>query len=90
MSRDLSKAASRASELKNVILENNNIDILLFLAKYNPKVTIDTIMENFGKESVKGLKNLEKLDLIVKKNKNLTLTEEGIFQVEGLLTMVAF
>lgn len=90
MSRDLSKAASRASELKNVILENNNIDILLFLAKYNPKVTIDTIIENFGKESVKGLKNLEKLDLIVKKNKNLTLTEEGIFQVEGLLTMVAF
>ena len=72
---------------KILLLTNNNIDILLFLAKYNPKITKEDIIKNFGEESVKGLKHLKQLHLVKEEDNKVTLTEEGIFQVEGLLSI---
>ena len=87
MGEGLRKLYYSASNLKNVILENKNIDILLFLAKYNPAVTRRAISENFGEESLEGLKHLEICNLVREEKEKLTLTEEGIFQVEGLLSV---
>ena len=87
MSEDLKQFYYNATNLKNIMLENNNIDILLFLAKYNPKTTKNDIIKNFGKESIKGLKHLEQCHLVTEEDNKITLTEEGIFQVEGLLSI---
>ena len=78
-----------ASNLKVVISEYRNIDILLYLAKYNPKVTKEDIIKNFGEDSLEGLRDLEKYNLVKEERDQFTLTNEGIFQVEGLLTLVA-
>lgn len=88
MSEALRKLYYSASNIKNVILEDNNIDILLFLAKYNPEITKKNIVKNFGEESLEGLKHLEICNLVKEEKERLTLTEEGIFQVEGLLSIV--
>lgn len=77
-----------ASLLKNVILEYQNIDILLYLAKYNPKVTKEDIVKNFGEKSLEGLKDLEKYNLVKEEKEQFSLTNTGIFQVEGLMTLV--
>ncbi len=53
-----------ASRMKSIILQDNNIDILLYLAKYNPKVTLKDIEEKFGKESLDGLKGLKESGLV--------------------------
>ncbi|MBI5332196.1 MAG: hypothetical protein HZB65_01345 [Candidatus Aenigmarchaeota archaeon] len=87
MGEQLRKLYYEAANIKNIILENKNIDILLYLAKYNPNISISDITEKFGKESLEGLKDLEKINLVREQNGQLTLTEEGIFQVEGLLTI---
>lgn len=87
MSEGLKKLYYSASNLKNVILENNNIDILLLLAKHNPRVTREYIIRDFGEESLEGLKDLERCNLVREEREGLTLTEEGIFQVEGLLSV---
>ena len=87
--REHEKIYSDVTKLKNVLLENSNIDILLYLAKYNPKIMKKDIEKNFGKESLKGLSNLEKYQLVREESGKLTLTSEGIFQVEGLITLVA-
>ncbi len=88
MSEDLKRISIIASNLKAVILQNKNIDILLFLAKYNPKITTEEIEEKFGKESLNGLQSLKQCNLVREEHRFLTLTQEGIFQVEGLLTLV--
>lgn len=88
MSEDLKRLSVSASNLKNVILQNYNIDILLYLAKYNPKVTTEEIKEKFGEESLEGLKSLKEFHLVAEEKGILELTEEGIFQVDGLLTLV--
>lgn len=87
MGERLKELYHSASALKNVILENNNIDILLFLAKYNPEITRKDVMDKFGDESMEGLKDLERFNLVKEQKEKLTLTEEGIFQVEGLLSV---
>lgn len=87
MGEDLKRLSADASNLKTIILQNKNIDILLYLAKYNPEVTTEEIIKNFGKESINGLKNLMEFRLVTDENGHLFLTEEGIFQVEGLLTL---
>ncbi|MBS3062818.1 MAG: hypothetical protein J4203_03015 [Candidatus Diapherotrites archaeon] len=87
MSTELEKMYEQTESLKNVLLENNNIDILLYLSKYNPDATRDAIARRFGKEALEGLEDLKQLHLIREKEQQLTLTNEGIFQVEGLLTL---
>lgn len=89
MGEELKKLYHDASDLKGVITEYWNVDIMLYLAKYNPKVTREDIQKNFGEKSLKGLKDLEKYNLVKEERNGFTLTTEGIFQVEGLLTLVA-
>ncbi|MBM3303868.1 MAG: hypothetical protein FJY76_02135 [Candidatus Aenigmarchaeota archaeon] len=89
MGENIKRLSVEASNMKTILLQNNNIDILLYLAKYNPNVTTKEIEEKFGKDSAEGLKGLMSFNLVKEENCNLTLTEEGIFQVEGLLTLAA-
>ena len=84
---DLKKMAADTAKLKGVLIYRNNVDILLYLAKYNPEVSKKEIAQKFGKEAINGLKALEQCDLVKEEDGNLTLTTEGIFQVEGLLAM---
>ncbi len=84
---DLKQLLHDANRLKHVLLETNNVGILLYLAKYNPDVTRNEIIEKFGKESLRGLDDLLRIDLVTEDEKGLKLTSEGIFQVEGLITM---
>lgn len=88
MGENLKKLASDAANLKSALLYKNNIDILLYLAKYNPKVSKKDIADKFGKEAIDGLRTLEQFHLVKEEEGNLTLTTEGIFQVEGLLAIV--
>lgn len=88
MGKNLKELYHTASILKEVVLEYCNIDILLYLAKYNPKITKEDIVKKFGKESLLGLEDLEKYNLVKEDRDRFTLTNEGIFQVEGLLTLV--
>lgn len=89
MSReDFIRLNVEASNLKNTIMKNKNIDILLYLAKYNPQVTVEEIVSKFGKDAIDGLKSMKNFNLVSEENGHLKLTEEGIFQVEGLLTLV--
>jgi len=87
MGQELRRIHVDASNLKSIILQNNNIDVLLYLAKYNPKVTKKNIIKNFGKEALNGLKSLKEFNLVQEEKGNLSLTDEGIFQVEGLLAI---
>ncbi|MEK6957639.1 MAG: hypothetical protein AABW99_01530 [archaeon] len=87
MGENLTTMAADATKLKGVLMYGNNIGILLYLAKYNPKVSKKDIADRFGKDSVNGLKALEQCELVKEDDGNLTLTTQGIFQVEGLLTM---
>ncbi|MEK6954955.1 MAG: hypothetical protein AABX01_08130 [Candidatus Micrarchaeota archaeon] len=89
MGEELARFQNNATMLKKILLENNNIDILLYLAKYNPKVSRRHIEEKIGKDSLKGLEELKKCNLVVEDNKSVSLTQEGIFQVDGLLTLIA-
>ncbi len=89
MGDELKRLYVDAYYLKNIILQNRNIDILLYLAKYNPEVKIADIVKNFGKESLDGLKALESCNLIREEGGQLTLTNEGIFHVDGLLSIAA-
>jgi len=87
MSENLKKIYSEVSNFKTVLLENNNIDLLLYLAKYNPKVSKKDLVEKFGREALKGLKDLKSISLVREDDKNnCTLTDEGIFQVDGLIS----
>ena len=76
-----------AIKLKSIILENKNVDMLLYLAKYNPKVTKEDITKKFGKDALHGLKDLENVKLVREEESEFFLTNEGIFQVEGLLSI---
>jgi len=87
MSEELKRIYYDALRLKNIILENKNIEILLYLAKYNPKVGEQDLEKKFGKDALKGLRELKNISLVKEEGSNLFLTNEGIFQVEGLLTM---
>ncbi|MAG17914.1 MAG: hypothetical protein CL944_00365 [Candidatus Diapherotrites archaeon] len=89
MGEDLKKLSLDAAKLKGIMLSGKNIDILLYLAKYNPKVTEEEIADKFGKKSLEGLKQLIDYDLVQEEKENLSLTNQGIFQVEGLLTLTA-
>ncbi len=84
---ELRRVYAEASNLKAVMMQGSNIDILLYLAKYNPKVSKKDISEKFGTESLKGLKALYEFGLVKEDNGDLTLTDEGIFQVDGLLAI---
>ncbi len=88
MSEELKRAYNDAIKFKSIILENKNNDILLYLAKYNPKITKEDIAQKFGKQSLQGLKDLENISLVKEEEDRLLLTNEGIFQVEGLLSIV--
>lgn len=87
MGEDIKRMYIDSTNLKNALLQNNNIDILLCLAKYNPRITVSAIVKKFGKESLRGLNVLREFRLVREDKDYLTLTEEGIFQVEGLLTL---
>lgn len=90
MEEELKRIEVSASELRNAILDGRNVDILLYLAKYNPDVSIEDIRKRFGDDSVNGLKMLEKFNLVNEKENMLTLTDTGIFQVDNLLKMSSF
>ena len=87
MSEELKRISTDISNLKTVMLQDKNIDILLYLAKYNPNITAGDIAEKFGKSSLRGLSALMNFCLVTKKKERIFLTKEGIFQVEGLLTL---
>ena len=87
MGEDIKRLSAEASNLKTILLQNSNIDILLYLAKYNPNVTLKEIVKRFGIESENGVKSMKGFNLIKEENHNISLTEEGIFQVEGLITL---
>ena len=76
-----------AMSLKKVMLENHNIDILLYLAKYNPDVRKDELIRKFGETAEGGLEQMKGLHLVEERKGMVTLTNEGIFQVDGLLSM---
>ena len=86
--KDIKKLGSDASCIKNAMLQGKNIDILLYLAKYNPNVTLKDIAKNFGKDSLQGIKWLEECKLVREESEVLALTNEGIFQLEGLMSLV--
>ena len=87
MSEELKRVYNDAIKLKSIILENKNIDLLLYLAKYNPKITKEDIAKKFGKGALQGLKDLEDVKLVKEEENRLLLTNEGIFQVDGLLSI---
>ena len=89
MGEELKRMHTIASSMKSILLKNKNVDILLYLAKYSPKVTEEELAEKFGKPSIKGLTALREIGLVEKRKGFLFLTNEGIFQVDGLLTMAA-
>ena len=89
MGEELMRLRMEANNMKTILLKDRNVDILLYLAKYNPNVTIKAIKSEFGKDSINGIRSLIDLNLVKEENCNLVLTEEGIFQVEGLLTLAA-
>ncbi len=89
MGEELRRMHNIASSMKSTLLKNKNVDILLYLAKYNPKVTEEELAEKFGKPAVKGLRALIDIGLVEEKKGYLFLTNEGIFQVDGLLAMAA-
>jgi len=89
MGNELKQMHMAASSLKSTLLKNKNVDILLYLAKYNPKVTEEELAEKFGKPALKGLTALRDIGLVEERKGFLFLTNEGIFQVDGLLTMAA-
>lgn len=89
MGENIRKLAADASNLKSILLHNQNISILLYLAKYNPKVSKKDISLKFGRQALDGLKALAQFQLVKEEEGNLTLTTEGIFQVEGLLSAIA-
>ncbi|MBI4181669.1 MAG: hypothetical protein HY520_01750 [Candidatus Aenigmarchaeota archaeon] len=87
MADELKRLGTEALRLKAALLHSKNLDILLYLAKYNPEVSTRDIIDKFGKESLEGLKSLKESRLVVEEDGKLMLTEEGIFQVEGLLAL---
>jgi len=87
MGAEIKKLYVDTINLRNAIMMDSNVDILLYLAKYNPNVTREDVMGKFGKGSDKGLELLKQFHLVKEENSQLYLTSEGIFQVEGLLTM---
>ncbi|MCX6777618.1 MAG: hypothetical protein NT157_01915 [Candidatus Micrarchaeota archaeon] len=89
MGDEIPQICADSLDIKGVILQNKNVDILLYLAKYNPEIKEKDIIEKFGKESIRGLNALKRLDLVKEMKGYLFLTDDGIFQVDGLLTMVA-
>ncbi len=89
MSSELKTAYYAVARMKQLLLDNNNVDLLLFLAKYNPNVTRKRIETELGKDALKDLDSLKQFDLIVEDSKGITLTHEGIFQIDGLVSMLA-
>lgn len=87
MSETLKSMYLEANRLKAVVLEGDNLGILLYLAKYNPRVTREQIQEKFGKQSLKGLDELKRLEMVCESEHGISLTSQGIFQVEGLITL---
>jgi len=87
MGEQLQKLYHDASRLKNVLLENNNIGVLLYLAKYNPHITRKDLRDRFGKEAMKGLEDLKRFELIAENDEKIMLSTQGIFQVEGLMAL---
>lgn len=87
MSEELKRLSLDSSSFKALLLKDNVVDILLFLAKYNPRVTLKEVKEKFGEDSAKDVESLKRFNLIIEDEGTLTLTEEGIFQIEGLLTL---
>ena len=59
----------------------------MVLLKYNPDVTVENIKQRFGKESLEGVDSLKKFHLVNEEKGSLTLTNEGIFQIDGLLSL---
>jgi hypothetical protein len=74
--------------LKKVLLENHNLDVLLYLAKYNPDVRKEDLIQTFGQTTESGLEDMKRFHLVEEKKGWVSLTHEGIFQVDGLLTMI--
>lgn len=88
MGEDIKRMEVEMVKIKSAMLKNNNIDILLYLAKYNPKVTLKEVEGRFGKDTTAGLKALVDAGLVSEEGGGLSLTNSGLFQVEGLLALV--
>lgn len=73
------------SSRKNILSKNINIDILLYLAKYNPKVTVNTIIGVFGEKTLSNLRELESINMIKREEDNISLSNEGIFQLDNMI-----
>ncbi len=73
--------------IKHAMMKDDNTGILLFLAKYNPDITKDEIIEKFGTGATEGLKELINCNLVKEEDNKIFLTEEGIFQMAGLLAV---
>jgi hypothetical protein len=79
-----------SSLIINAINKDKNLDILLYLAKYNPKITIEDIIANFGEKSLKGLEMLISCNLVNKFDNKLTLSNEGIFHLDNLISLMIY
>jgi|GEM_PF-1354351 len=79
------KTYKNIEQMRGLLIKNKNIDILLYLAKYNPSVTVKDIVKHFGQKSKAGVDELVECDLVTDTKGKLTLTPEGIFQVNLLL-----
>ncbi len=75
-------------DLTAVLLNGKNVEILLYLAKYT-HVTKKEIESKLGGELTSGISELEQSGLI-KTGEFLTLTNKGIFQVDGLVGAKGF
>lgn len=87
MGEEITKMYHEANTLKTLMLRDKAIEVLLFLAKYNPKTTEAEIKKCFGGEVIETLEDFKKYDLVRSEADCISLTEEGIFQVDWLVSL---
>ncbi len=88
MGVELKRVEYGAAALKNALLSGNTLGVLLYIAKYNPGVSLKDITSKFGKEATVRVEKLRELHLVaIEPSQKVSITNEGIFQVDGLLQL---
>ena len=88
MSDQMERNSLTFVNVKSLLIDDSAMGILLYLAKYNPDVSYQEILEKFGEESKDALAELKHFDMVSERNSLLSLTNYGLFQVEGFLNLL--
>ncbi len=67
MEYELQRLYLDAMSRKKVMLENHNLDMLLYLAKYNPDVKKEELIQKFGETAENGLEQMKGMHLVEEK-----------------------